>query len=765
MKIENVDINLFEIITTTDKTSIVAGQELQYYLEKYCNYYLDSRKFVGKIYVGFSMVEDFVLPMEKLENDDSFVIKTAPNRLYICGKTSEGTLYGVYHFLNMIGVDWLTATQEMVKMNDEQNIQGELVYNFCAQLRHAFGYGTNYADNKFFIRQRLKRTVGETNNQPFFADIHGVEYAFGWGMFGHTFEWFIPYDEYFSNHPEYFSFAKGFYGDKGKYQICLTNPEVFEIVKTKTLDYLSKHPTCKIVSISQNDSWGDFTENFCKCDNCRKIYEREGNTDAGVLLTFVNQIADAVAEQYPDVLVHTFAYKSTVKPPLHIKPRSNVIVQLCLSHKPHWTMLSNEESCICCKESFDAWKKISHKLHIWTYLVNHGFYFSPVANLESIYVDTTYMLQAGVYGIFQQENDDDFPFEFNDLRLYLVAKLFQNPYMSHEEYLNYVKKFLCGFYGKASANYIYDYLLELEKVSSLDATKLSNNTFAMLDNSEKLFNNKAFIEQGRGLWQRALDNAENDLYKKRIEDSKKSFDFAELVYLYENVQNEQDLQAYARKKETLYTYAYLHRNVLIYGEGWGRRVQDISKIDWKTPPRVLRNLDKEIKLVGKNKSSRQYSEANTDESIKDFSFNFDVQNVGDKLIFHIEVMDNDSNHIKEITDWEQDSVELFFSESFHKNKTRKEGDFSLRINANGDWLANGKEDRMTVASHKTENGYLIEVEVLFDKNLLAVGKKIGFEMIAHNIGDKGYLNTVYWNSPKCAIMNEYPALCGKIEFL
>ena len=72
---------------------------------------------------------------------------------------------------------------------------------------------------------------------------------------------------------------------------------------------------------------------------------------------------------------------------------------------------------------------------------------------------------------------------------------------------------------------------------------------------------------------------------------------------------------------------------------------------------------------------------------------------------------------------------------------------------------------MTVASHKTENGYFIDVEVLFDENLLATGKKIGFEIIAHNIGAKGYLNTVYWNSPKRAIMNEYPALCGKIEFL
>ncbi len=766
MTIEKTKLNFFEIVTSNDATSVTAGQELRYYLEKYFAYRPSiCEKIDGKIYVGFSEIEDFSLPIDALENDDSFVIKTAPERLYICGKTSEGTLYGVYHFLNMLGIDWLTATQEFAEVKQEQNIQCDIVYNFSAQLRHAFGFGANYVDDKFFIKQRLKRTVGETNNQPFFGDIHGVEYAFGWGMFGHTFEWFIPYDEYFSTHPEYFSFAEGFYGEKGKYQICLTNPEVVEIVKKKTLDYLAQHPTCEIVSISQNDSWGDFTENFCKCDACREIYEREGNNDSGVLLHFVNEIADAVAEKYPNVLIHTFAYKSTVKPPLHIKPRDNVIVQVCLSHKPHWTMLSNEESCLLCKESFDSWRKICDKVHVWTYLVNHAFYFTPVANMESLYVDTTYMLRAGAYGIFQHVNDDDFPFEFNDLRIYLIAKLFQNPYMSYEEYLGYVKKFLRGFYGKASAEYIFDYLLELEKVSSLDDSTLSNNNFAMLDNSEKIFNNRVFIERGRDLWAKALENAENESYEKRIENSKKSFDFAELVYLYKNINDEQDMQAYAEKKEKLYKYAYAHRGELIYGEGLGRRVQDISKIDWETPPRVLRNIDKRIKLVGAQKSEREYSEANTDESITDFAFHFDVKNTGEALNLHVEVADKNSNHIKDISDWEQDAIELFFSESLHRSRGRREGDFSLRINANGDWTANGKEDRVTVASQKTETGYTIDVSVTFKKELLQAGKKIGFEIIAHNIGDEGYLNTVYWNSPKRAIMNEYPTLCGEIQFL
>ncbi len=768
MWIEGTELNRFDIITDKDTTSITAGQELRDYLDKYCDYQPSACGNVeGKIYIGFPSIEDFSLPIDELQNADSFVIKTSPKRLYICGKTPEGTLYGVYHFLNMLGIDWLTAKQEIAEVNNEQNIQCDIVYNFTSQIRQAFGYGANYADKKFFIRQRLKRTVGETNNQPFFGDIHGVEYAFGWGMFGHTFDWFIPYDEYFETHPEYFSFDKRHYGEKGKSQICLTNPEVIEIVKKKTLDYLETHPTCKIVSVSQNDAYEDFIDNLCMCDSCRAIYEREGNRYSGVLISFVNQIADAVAEKYPDVLIHTFGYKQTTTPPLYIKPRKNVLVQVCLSHQPHWTLLSNKEDCIRCKKQFDDWKAVCEKVHVWTYLVNHAFYFTPIANLQSLYVDTTYMLRAGVYGIFQQENDDDFPFEFSDLRIYLIAKLFQNPYISYEEYLGYVKKFLKGYYGKQSGEYIYDYLHGLENLyeQEKEQKELSQKGYEMLSSVDSVFNNKTFIEQSKDLWKKALFYSESEIYRKRIEDSKKSFDFTELVYLYANIRSEQDLQIYAEKKERLYKYACAHKGFLIYGESWARRVQDLSKIDWKTSPRILRNIDKEIKLRGTEKSEKQYSEANTNESFTDFYFNFDVRNTGERLDFHIEVTDKNCTHVKKLDDWEQDSVELFFSESFHKQNATREGDFRVLINAQGDWNANGKENRVTVSSYKTESGYAIDVSVAFEKGLLLVGKKIGFEIIAHNIGDEGYLNTVYWNSQKRAIMNYYPSLCGEIQFL
>ncbi len=766
MKICGLQINNFNIVCADDLTSKTATNELQLYLQKYCNY--SCQNATNTIYVGCfpSKLAD-ILPLDQLKNDDSFLIKTVEQDLYLYGKTPEGTLYAVYHFLNLLGIDWLTPDVEIAQVNLAQDIKIDLVYNFSAQIRQAHGYTmlpVGEKQNKFRIRQRLITTVGETNNKPFFGGIKGYEYAFDWGLFGHTFEWFIPYDEYFATHPEYFSFAPGHYGEKGKNQICLTNPNVIEIVKRKTLDYLEKNPSCKVVSISQNDAYEDFVDNLCMCENCKKIYEQEGNRYSGVLINFVNQIADAVAERYPDVLIHTFGYKQTTAPPLYVKPRKNVMVQVCLSHKPHWTLLSDEADSIRCKKQFDDWHDACQNVHVWTYLLNHSFYFLPIANLESLYVDTTYMLKKGVYGIFQQDNGDDFPYEFSDLRMYLIAKLFQHPEMSYEEYLGYVNKFLQGFYCKSSAKYILDYLLLLEDLYASDTSnsKSSQKSYEMLSGNEAVFDNKDFIQQASDLWAKALQNAENEVYKARIENSKKSFDYAELVYLYANISNEQDLQEYARKKKALYKYASEQRGFLIYGESWARRVHDLSKIDWTTAPRVLRNVDKKILLKGKDRSALQHSDENTNPDIDNFYFTFDIAKVGNTLDFCIEIADDNCTHVRKIDDWEQDSIELYFSESLHKKTIIGSGDFHARINANGDWTAFGKENKFSVSTQKTEIGYKINVRVAFDEQLLAKGNKIGFEIIAHNIGDNGYINTVYWNATKRSIMSHYPALCGQI---
>ncbi len=766
--IHSVPLSRFRITAQDHPTTAVAAEELRSHLQAYCGYTqpdptnsktVDSKR----ILIGALPESSCTHDLASLAANDSFFIRSSETSLEICGKTPTGTLYGVYHFLNLLGIEWLTPDITHAEVDPDLDFRDSLAYDFPCEFRVIHAYNVLYSESsaQFRTRQCLAYTVGPATKNHRFADVRGIEYAFGWGMFGHTFEKFIPYETYFKTHPEYFSFAPGEYGQNGRYQICLTNPEVFEIVKEQVLSYLAEHPETRILSVSQNDSWGKFADNFCKCPSCQRVIDEEGAL-SGAVLRFVNGIADAVKDDYPDVLIHTFAYNATTKPPKITKPRDNVMIQLCLSHEAHFSMQDDVPACRRCKNELDVWRPITNHLQLWTYNTHFDRYFAPKVNLRSIYEDTRYMLENRVYGIFQQECGDPCPFEFHDLRVWLLAKLFRYPDMSYDTYLGYVMRFLRGFYGAPSAGAIFAYLMEAETLYAVS----DPSSAALYDKHFGEFANWDFIRRGKRHWEEALRLAENEIFRARIEDSKKSFDFAELVCLYAQMQTEEDRALYAEKKKNLYTYMYTWhgQNKLFHGEGPARRIYDISKVDWTSAPIALENCMKEVTVPYGAASAPQTHEANTDAAVTDFGFSFTVERTQDTLCFDIDVTDPDPTHTTDnILAWEQDSVELYFSETLHKTAAIRDGDFSVRVNAGGLWhISSGEDDRIAVTSDKTDHGYRIRVGVRFAPELLQAERALGFEIIAHNIGDHGYRNTVYFNSAKNADMSAYPKSCGKL---
>src|SRR5690606_38717057 len=103
-------------------------------------------------------------------------------------------------------------------------------------------------------------------------------------------------------------------------QLCLTNVEMRKELTRNALERLHQTPGATMISISQNDN-----NNRCECEACRAVEEREGSP-AGLVIQFVNAVAEEIEKEYPEVLVETLAYQYTRKPPKHVKPRPNVIV-------------------------------------------------------------------------------------------------------------------------------------------------------------------------------------------------------------------------------------------------------------------------------------------------------------------------------------------------------------------------------------------------------------------------------------------------------
>ena len=118
----------------------------------------------------------------------------------------------------------------------------------------------------------------------------------------------MPPEEFYDKHPEYYSLInnKRIHEEA---QLCLTNPDVLKIVTERIKKRIRQNPEYLIYDVSQND-W----DNPCQCDKCQAIVKREGS-ESGLVIWFVNQVAEAVEKEFPDKYIGTLAYKYTRTPP------------------------------------------------------------------------------------------------------------------------------------------------------------------------------------------------------------------------------------------------------------------------------------------------------------------------------------------------------------------------------------------------------------------------------------------------------------------
>ena len=83
----------------------------------------------------------------------------------------------------------------------------------------------------------------------------------------HSYSWYVDTGEFFDTHPEYFSEIGGV-RRKLETQLCLTNPEVLEIVTERILKRMADKPDCVQHNFSQEDYY-----NYCQCERVQR-YQR-----------------------------------------------------------------------------------------------------------------------------------------------------------------------------------------------------------------------------------------------------------------------------------------------------------------------------------------------------------------------------------------------------------------------------------------------------------------------------------------------------------
>ena len=156
------------------------------------------------------------------------------------------------------------------------------------------------------------------------------------GGFVHTTEDFVPFAKYNISHPEWYGGAR---------QLCWSNASLVQFLVSSVRSLLARSPAAHgdqvIVSVSQNDIAGSgkdctaYPSDLCYCSTAaeRAIIEAEGSP-MGPMLRAVNQIAAAIAAEYPSAAIETLAYDYTVHPPKLTRPLSNVLITFCTMPDP-----------------------------------------------------------------------------------------------------------------------------------------------------------------------------------------------------------------------------------------------------------------------------------------------------------------------------------------------------------------------------------------------------------------------------------------------
>lgn len=265
--------------------------------------------------------------------------------------------------------------------------------------------------------------------------------------FVHTFYALVPPAKHFAAHPEYYSEIGG-RRIHDHAQLCLTNPDLIEVVVEAVRERLRRNPAATIVSISQNDWHGN-----CQCAACRAMDAEEGSP-AGALIRFVNAVAARLEPAFPGVAFDTLAYLYTRRPPKKARPRPSVIVRLCSIECSFAQPLGTGAQNRSFRKDIEGWGRICRRLYVWDYVTDFAHYLQPHPNLRVLQPNLRFFARNGVRGVFEQGGFQSPGGEFQELRTWLLAKLLWNP---QAPFAALLRTFLDGYYG-AAAPYLKRYI-------------------------------------------------------------------------------------------------------------------------------------------------------------------------------------------------------------------------------------------------------------------------------------------------------------------
>ncbi len=536
------DISEFEIVIPDDCTDNVefAAEELSEYIERACGVYLSvtNEKSDGPAFI-------YAVDGENL-GDEGVDIAIEDGNVYITGGALRGCMYATYEFLERyIGYVFINDKSEYIYKNQIVNIDEGANYRYVPSIVDR-GSRTASAESATTAVKWKNSSTKCSSGIAASKYGGGIETGSVHTIGDYT---YCPNDAY----------------------ICYTNnairTEVIEGVLEKIENAKKKGRAIERVIVGPMDNPG-----CCACRNCNKITKAEGSY-MGAQLTFVNVIAEAVAEKYSDVNIMTTAYWLARKPPKTVEPLENVEIMYC------WAGCNNHlfdgsqcyeegngywSSNIRDSEWLEKWTTLSDRVWVWLYCGSYYWSFAQPTMLDYMRENLAYLADKGIYGIYC-EGEYGYPDSFGDgysfdlLTMYMFSKCSWNPLMSVEEFDSYVDEFLYFYYGKGYEN-IRRYLeINAEATDAIDACWCNN--YDILFDALDFDYLKEHSEEMITLIDEALSMCETDSERENLEHLAACVYWQALAVTYESdYENgtEEERELYSQRYQRMYSWIAEH---------------------------------------------------------------------------------------------------------------------------------------------------------------------------------------------------------------
>ncbi|MDP6502913.1 MAG: DUF4838 domain-containing protein [Planctomycetota bacterium] len=294
---------------------------------------------------------------------EGFIIKSAPDRVFIVGKDAAGTAWGIYEFLERcVGVRfyWPEYRDDRARAGTSIAKTKNLAVNplhltdspaFRKRIRWPSG-GPRIGAAKMTDHDRHLR-CGST--WPVQLIVHAPH---GWSKL------------YSKTRPEIFQLRKD--GERTFSMLCYGHPNTLKTyleeielqVKGKATDRGRAIINEKSITVSPADMGVS-----CRCEYCRKLWNESGGsygTASKVMATFVANLGREVKKQWPDMTVIFLPYKNYTYAPEGISFPDNVEVQIC--GMPGLARHKDKVIDAAEQQNIDNWVRITgRKIQNWHY--------------------------------------------------------------------------------------------------------------------------------------------------------------------------------------------------------------------------------------------------------------------------------------------------------------------------------------------------------------------------------------------------------------